>query len=271
MEAVGLARAAAEDLAGAGAVGEHVDARPEDTDRVVTHYFACKEPAYRGWCWAVTVARASRSKAVTVDEVTLLPSTDALLAPEWVPWNERLQPGDMGPGDLLPVDADDPRLEPGYTAADEPIERPRRPVDELSTLSGEVTAEAEDDLDAVGADIHGRGQIADVAVELGLDRPRVPSRFGLDTSADRWDEAFGAATAMAQAAPAKCLSCGFLMRIGGRLGQAFGICSNEATTSDGRMVSLAYGCGGHSEAAVMPAPPKPPPPVMDEWQIEIDQ
>jgi hypothetical protein len=56
--------------------------------------------------------------------------------------------------------------------------------------------------------------------------------------------------------------------VGGSLGQAFGVCSNEFSPADGRIVSLAYGCGAHSEAAVMPAPPVPAPPVLDELSLE---
>lgn len=118
-EAVDLARAAAEEAAAPGVVGEHVELVSEG-DRVVTHFFECKEMGYRGWRWAVTVARASRAKLVTLDETVLLPGPDSLLAPEWVPWSERLRPGDLGPGDLLPTDAEDLRLEPGYTGEDEP-------------------------------------------------------------------------------------------------------------------------------------------------------
>jgi hypothetical protein len=58
------------------------------------------------------------------------------------------------------------------------------------------------------------------------------------------------------------------MPIGGSLGQAFGVCANEFAPADGRVVSLAYGCGGHSEAAVMPKPPQPAPPVIDETRVE---
>jgi hypothetical protein len=73
---------------------------------------------------------------------------------------------------------------------------------------------------------------------------------------------------MAQAAPATCVSCGFLAPIGGSLGQAFGVCGNEFSPADGRVVSLSYGCGGHSEAAVMPKPPRPAPPVIDETRVD---
>ncbi|MDQ0749346.1 hypothetical protein QF034_003577 [Streptomyces africanus] len=261
-EAVDLARAAAEEAAAPGIVGEHVELVSEG-DRVVTHFFECKELGYRGWRWAVTVARASRAKIVTVDEAVLLPGPDAVLAPEWVPWSERLRPGDMGPGDLLPTDAEDLRLEPGWTGEDEPP--PNSVVsDEMAAL-----AEAEDaEVTAGPLAVPARGSIAAVAEELGVRRARVLSRYGLHIAADRWEEAFGPKTPMAQAAPAACVSCGFLLRIGGSLGQAFGVCANEFSPADGRVVSLSYGCGGHSEAAVMPKPPQPAPPVIDETRVD---
>ncbi|MEU1330009.1 DUF3027 domain-containing protein [Streptomyces sp. NPDC005865] len=266
-EAVGLARAAAEEAAAPGVVGEHVEVVVEG-DRVVTHLFECKEFGYRGWRWAVTVARASRAKVVTLDETVLLPGSDALLAPEWVPWSERLRPGDMGPGDLLPTDAEDLRLEPGYSGEEEPP--PNSVVSqEMAELveaeDAEVTAGPPAELPVPPA----RGSIAAVAEELGMRRARVLSRYGLHVAADRWDEVHGAKTAMAQAAPAACVSCGFLVRIGGSLGQAFGICANEFGPADGQVVSLSYGCGGHSEAAVMPKPPRPAPPVLDETRVDV--
>ncbi|MFI9646645.1 DUF3027 domain-containing protein [Streptomyces sp. NPDC052040] len=265
-EAVDLARTAAEEAAAPGVVGEHVGLVSEG-DRVVTHFFECKELGYRGWRWAVTVARASRAKIVTLDETVLLPGSDALLAPEWVPWSERLRPGDMGPGDLLPTDAEDLRLEPGFSGEEEAP--PNSPV------SGEMAelVEAEDVEVTAGAPANlpmapTRGSIAAIAEELGLRRARVLSRYGLHVAADRWEEAFGPQTPMAQAAPATCVSCGFLAPIGGSLGQAFGVCANEFSPADGRVVALSYGCGGHSEAAVMPKAPQPPPPVVDETKVE---
>ena len=78
-------------------VGEHLAARAEG-DRVVTHLFDCARPGYVGWRWSVTVARASRQKAVTVDEIVLIPGDEAIVAPTWVPYRERIQPGDLSPG-----------------------------------------------------------------------------------------------------------------------------------------------------------------------------
>lgn len=61
-----------------------------DDDRLVTHYFPSTKRGYRDWEWYVTLARAPRQTVPTVCETGLLPSDNALLAPEWVPWSERL-------------------------------------------------------------------------------------------------------------------------------------------------------------------------------------
>jgi hypothetical protein len=262
-EAVDVALAVTEEAAGPQSVGEHLGVVAEG-DRVVTHFFACKEPAYRGWRWATTLTRASRSKVVTIDETVLLPGDDAILAPEWVPWSERLRPGDMGPGDLLPTEADDLRLEPGWTGEDD--ERfPDFPDGPGGAWDG--ADEKAPDPDLV---VPTPATISAVAAEIGMGRPRVLSRYGLHAAADRWEEQFGAKTPMAQAAPANCVSCGFLVAIKGSLSQAFGICANEFSPADGHLVSLSYGCGGHSEAAVMPKTPTPPPMVLDDL-AETDQ
>ncbi|KDQ68753.1 hypothetical protein DT87_16630 [Streptomyces sp. NTK 937] len=245
-------------------VGDHVSLVSEG-DRVVTHYFACEDPGYRGWRWAVTVARASRAKKVTLDETVLLPGPDALLAPEWVPWSERLRPGDMGPGDLLPTEAEDPRLEPGYTGEDEPP--PNSVIAEMSDEISDLVDVEDAELTNRPTEVN-RGAIASVAEELGARRARVLSRYGLRQAAERWDEAFGPRTPMAQAAPASCVTCAFLLPMAGSLRQAFGVCANEFAPADGRVVSLAYGCGGHSEAAVMPKPPKPVPHAMDTMRVD---
>ena len=110
-EAVDLARAAVEEVVGAASVGEHLEVQADD-ERVVTHVFGCADPAYPGWNWAVTVVRAPRAKVVTVSETVLLPGPEALLAPDWVPWHDRLRPGDLGVGDLMPAPPDDERLVP---------------------------------------------------------------------------------------------------------------------------------------------------------------
>lgn len=231
--AVDLAREAAVEVAGADQVGDHLGVTPDD-DRVVTHYFDCLSTGYHGWRWAATVARASRAKSVTVDDVVLLPGTQALLAPAWVPWSERLRPGDLRAGDLLPTPADDERLDPGYTGVEEE-------PDEFA-------------------------QTSPVAYELGLGRPRVLSQYGAELAARRWYAGEGGPrTPMAESAPAQCSTCGFLVSLRGALRHGFGVCANEYSPSDGRVVSLDHGCGAHSEAAVMSALAGAVTPIVDEF------
>src|SRR5665647_3527649 len=109
------AREAAESIAEPGTVGEHMGA-VMDAERLATHYFACTATAYPGWRWAITLARVPRGKEATVCETNLVPGEGALLSPEWLPYDQRLAPGDLGAGDVLPYIEDDQRLEPGYEA-----------------------------------------------------------------------------------------------------------------------------------------------------------
>lgn len=231
--AVDLARDAAEEVAEPGQVGEHVSFAL-DAERLGTHHFACLTPGYRGWVWSVTLSRVPRARTATVCEVVLVPGEEALLAPEWVPWSERLRPGDLGVGDLLPTTADDDRLETGWLAGG---------VDEADQLA---------------------------LVELGLGRPRVLSYLGRQDAVARWwDGDFGPTSSMAQAAPATCSGCGFMIPMSGALRAAFGVCANAYSPADGRVVALSYGCGGHSEAAVLPGARPAEPPRLDEVGFDV--
>lgn len=230
--AVDLARAAAVEEAGDPArVGEHLGVLAEG-ERVVLHRFACTDPAYRGWYWAVELARASRARAVTVDDVVLLPGEDALLAPPWVPWSQRLRPGDVGVGDVLPTAADDPRLAPAFTDT----------ADEL---------------------------VAELFWELGLGRARVLSAQGRDEAAQRWwaGEA-GPHAEVARAASGQCAGCGFWVPLAGALGHLFGVCGNAFAPDDAHVVSADHGCGAHSEGLVLPSA-HPAPVSYDDAVVEV--
>lgn len=88
-QAKDFALAALADLVPAEEIGDSHRVSAED-DRLVTHYFASTKRGYRHWEWYVSIARAPRQTEPTVCETGILPSEDALLAPEWVPWSERL-------------------------------------------------------------------------------------------------------------------------------------------------------------------------------------
>jgi hypothetical protein len=148
-----------------------------------------------------------------------------LLAPKWVPWQERIKPGDLSPGDLLAPPTNDPRLVPGFMASGDPL------VDE-------------------------------VAVELGLGRRQVLSEFGRSDAAQRWhDGDFGPGSAMARSTRRVCRDCGFYIPLAGALGTMFGVCANELA-ADGHVVESEYGCGAHSDT---PAPAGTGSPIFDPY------
>ena len=253
-DAVGLARSAAEEMAGPEQVGEHLGTAAEG-DRVVTHMFACLDPAYTGWRWAVTVARASRAKLVTVSECLLLPGPESLLAPEWVPWQDRVLPGDLGVGDLMPARSDDERLVPAAVlegddgildwddSADWESWNERLAAVGLPEAATPATA-------ATSAASATSATSAAGEPAAALSKSRVLSAIGRDATALRWYTSdHGPGTPLARAAPAPCETCGFLVRLAGPLGRVFGACANEYAPDDGRVVSLDHGCGAHSEAA----------------------
>jgi hypothetical protein len=79
----------------------------------------------------------------------------------------------------------------------------------------------------------------------------VLSRIGRADAVDRWYSGDpGPQAPIALAAPAPCSTCGFLLPLAGILRRMFGICANEHSPSDGRVVSVDHGCGAHSEAVV---------------------
>jgi hypothetical protein len=208
-------KAAIEDAGKSEYVGEFYSI-DSDEDRVATYLFEAKLPGYHGWRWGVTVVKIDDASKPTICDVVLLPGTQALLAPNWVPYSQRIQPGDLGIGDVVPTSPDDERLTPAYAA-----------------LPGE------EELDITQL------------FEFGLGRARVLSVIGRDAASKRWYEGDrGPRAPIAKAAPKPCVSCGFFIPIAGSLRTAFGVCSNAISPEDARVVSFDHGCGAHSEALI---------------------
>ncbi len=216
--ALELARnAAIEDSRDPQFVGDLVSIDLEDA-RIATYLFESFVPGYSGWRWAVTIIKVDDEALATIADVVLLPGALSLLAPQWVPYKERIEPGDVGVGDIVPTSADDLRLVPGFAAL---------PGDEDLALYEQF--------------------------ELGLGRARVLSIVGRDAASKRWyggDR--GPNTPIAQYAPMPCQSCGFFIPIAGSLRSAFGVCANALSPEDARVVSIDHGCGAHSEALIVP-------------------
>lgn len=190
-----------------------------ESDELITYLFAAMQPGYRGWYWSVGVARVDNLTEPTICEVVLLPGADSLLAPNWIPYQQRVQPGDLRIGDVIPTAADDERLVPGLMVLPEDEDFDRLDLNEL--------------------------------YELGLGKARVLSVTGKDAASNRWHNGnHGPFAAIAKAAPAQCHSCGFFVPLAGSLRAAFGACANALSPQDGKVVAVDHGCGAHSQALI---------------------
>jgi hypothetical protein len=197
-------------------VGDYISVEFDDEDRVATYLFEANLPGYKGWRWCATVAKVDEESEATICDLVVLPGPDALLAPDWIPYIDRIQPGDIGVGDIVPSSLTDTRLVAGQQAL---------PTDE--------------ELDTA------------MAIELGFGRARVMSIEGRDQASKRWYEGDrGPQAPIAQSAPKPCHSCGFFLQMAGSLRSSFGVCANAISPEDARVVSVDHGCGAHSEATL---------------------
>ncbi|GLE50889.1 hypothetical protein ATCCBAA256_04750 [Mycobacterium montefiorense] len=211
--AVDQARAAVVEFSGPDAVGDYLGVSFEDPT-AATHRFLAHLPGYTGWQWAAVVAAYPGADQVTISEVVLVPGPTSLLAPDWVPWDQRVRQGDLSPGDLLPPAANDERLVPGFTSSGDP-------------------------------------QVDETAAEVGLGRRWVMGLWGRADAAERWHTGdYGPDSTMARSTKRLCRDCGFFLPLAGSLGAMFGVCGNELS-ADGHIVDKQYGCGAHSDT---PAP-----------------
>jgi hypothetical protein len=216
-DAQNIAREAAiADAEFATQVGDFVSVEYDDDNRVATYLFNADIAGYVGWRWCITVAKVDEDATPTVCDVVILPGPDSLLAPDHIPYRDRIQPEDIQPGVIVPSVLEDTRLAPGIN----------------SLIHDE-------DLDPA--------QIFD----LGLMRPRVLSIEGRDQASKRWYSSDrGPNAPIAQAAPKPCVSCGFFLPIAGSLRSSFGVCANAIAPDDAKVVSVDHGCGAHSEATL---------------------
>ncbi|MCI6585435.1 MAG: DUF3027 domain-containing protein [Mobiluncus sp.] len=209
---VDFAKSALTDMAKAEEIGEHLTVQFAG-ERVVTHFFECLKPGYKGWVWAVTLARVPHARTGTISETDLLPSEGALLAPPWIPWAQRLEPGDLSRRDATPYDPDDPNLDQGYEATGED-------ADEIALW------------------------------ELGLGRKRVLNHAGRDAAVKRWLHDQHSRTELdrhGNPPDNPCSTCGYLWKIDGSLRLQFGLCTNAWSPDDGHVVAMNHTCGAHSE------------------------
>ncbi|MEN9911429.1 MAG: hypothetical protein RLZZ441_997 [Actinomycetota bacterium] len=81
------ARAALETITPADTIGSVLSS--EESDGIANVRFGSNLPGYIGWDWVASLA--VDGKSTTVLETELLAGDDAIQAPEWVPWVDRLR------------------------------------------------------------------------------------------------------------------------------------------------------------------------------------
>lgn len=84
-----LALTALGEVAPAEQIGALVETSEPNEEGVRTLRFAADVPGHPDWFWTVWTAQVDDAEP-TVLECDLVPGEDALLAPAWIPWAERL-------------------------------------------------------------------------------------------------------------------------------------------------------------------------------------
>ena len=231
-----IALAAVKDVADTEShIGDFLDR--DLIDGITILRFASAHPGYPHWRWCV--ALTGDDAHASVNEVWMEPGEGALQIPAWTPWSERIQPGDLGAGDVIETRPDDPRIMPGYTGA--------------------TDGDALDDA------------LRPPQWELGLGRERVLSPVGVLDATDRWRRGdHGPASQVAKLADHHCSTCAWLLPIGGLVGQAFGVCAHDMSPSDGHVVAMDHGCGAHSDVVAEPSPVTVTELIVDDDELDLE-
>lgn len=255
-------------------------------DDVTDFRFICLKRGYEGWQWAVTLYHDQECDTWTVNESSLVPTDESLLAPAWVPWKDRLEAKDISVTDVLGTDPNDSRMEDGFrrteageskeddNAADAVADKADTTPDSGSKADGDVNAvDTRDDKsdksgggsvssDQTNDDADTKTESSDIDPETGLSvdaeeaiedfhlsRRHVMSPMGRSQTAQRWYQGQHGPKSLSTKISGGnlCSTCAFFIGLKGDLDTMFGVCANRWSPDDGRVVSVDHGCGEHSE------------------------
>jgi hypothetical protein len=191
-------------------IGKHLRSERIDS-KIVAHYFESNLTGYSGWEWEVVISRPSLSKEITVYSTALVVGKNAIRAPKWVPWAERIKPSDVQIWDAL-----------AYQKNDSNLVHSGMPHTNIDSIE-----------------------------KLALWRERVISPIGKRETCKRWITSRpGPHSKTKKVAKDICASCGYFVPLSGDLGQGFGACTNAFSPNDANVVAINNGCGSHSETSV---------------------
>jgi hypothetical protein len=170
LEQKDFARTALIEAAGRSKVGNFIEVFEEEGG-VATFLFENNQKGYVGWRWSITIFQADKKSAATVSEIVLLPGPDSLVAPDWVPWSERLADYkalqlELEKQAALEAEDDDDESE------DEESEDDSDETEEAQEVPEDLAAEAVDEELAVA-----NLEVSESAEDDSEDTGRKPPRF----------------------------------------------------------------------------------------------
>ena len=166
LEQKDFARTALIEAAGRSKVGNFIEVFEEEGG-VATFLFENNQKGYVGWRWSITVFQADKKSAATVSEIVLLPGPDSLVAPDWVPWSERL-----ADYKALQLELEKQAALEAEDEDEESEDDSDETEDEAEEVSEEVAAEAVDEELAVA-----NLEVSESAEDDSEDTGRKPPRF----------------------------------------------------------------------------------------------
>jgi hypothetical protein len=165
LEQKDFARAALIESAGRNKVGNFIEVIDEEGD-VATFLFENNQKGYVGWRWSVSVYQADANEPATVSEIVLMPGPDSLVAPDWVPWSERLadykalqlelekqaalDAAEAEDSDDEAEEGEDEDAEDAEEATDEVVEAEVEEPEDLAVADSEEGQDAEDETKETG-------------------------------------------------------------------------------------------------------------------------
>ena len=185
-----LARDALLEITPAATVGA-LAGRMEESGGAVSLQFLSTMPGYPDWRWTVSLAEVE-GEAPTVLEVELMPGSGAVLAPDWIPWSDRLAEYTAAQGE--PGSDDDP--DPDDDDADSDSEDNDEPDDDSEDDESdddeldddELDDDVLDDDDVLGNDLLHGGDLDGVDIDT-LDAPDDDIAEDEDPDSDEDDDA----------------------------------------------------------------------------------
>jgi hypothetical protein len=145
-----IGREALLEITSADTIGAEAGQKDEG-DGVVSVYFETLMTGYPGWHWTVSIASLD-GQDPSVLETELTPAEGALLAPDWVPWSDRLADYKAAQDALGEATADAADADSGDSEADD-----------ADTESDDD--ESDDDDDDLGSDVVHGGDVDGVDID----------------------------------------------------------------------------------------------------------